>query len=82
MLGDEPQVYCSSPGVRRAFCGSCGTSFSYEDERLPGDVYIAVGFFDEPEKFRPGGHSWSSRRMDWLRIEDDLPKYEKSSRPR
>lgn len=82
MLGDEPEVYDSSPGTRRSFCGSCGTSFSYEDERLPGEIYLAIGILDEPERFEPQRHSWFSRRMDWLQIEDELPRSEKSSRPR
>jgi hypothetical protein len=37
-----PKVYESSHGVRRSFCGDCGTPLSYEDERLPGEVYIMV----------------------------------------
>lgn len=82
MLGEEPEVYASSPGVERSFCGRCGTSFSYEDERLPGEIFLSVGIFDEPEKFEPQSHSWFSSRLSWLHIEDDAPRHEKSSRPR
>jgi hypothetical protein len=82
MLGDEPTVYISSPEVRRSFCRSCGTAFSYEDEKLPGEVHLSVGIFDEPEIFEPQGHSWFSRRVGWLNIEDDKPRHEESSRPR
>lgn len=82
MLGEKPQAYSSSPGIRRTFCGSCGTPFSYEDEKLPGETYISVGVFDEPEKFEPQGHSWFSSRMGWLHIEDATPRFEESSRPR
>ncbi len=48
-----PKVYRSSPGVGRSFCGDCGTPLSYEDERLPGEVYVPVGVFDDPETFYP-----------------------------
>lgn len=82
MLGGEPETYASSPGVKRSFCGSCGTSFSYEDEKLPGEIYFSVGIFDEPKSFEPQGHSWFSSRLSWLSIEDDTPRYEESSRPR
>lgn len=74
--------YESSPGVTRSFCGECGTSLFYEDERLVGEIYLVIGVFDEPERFRPDVHSWASQRLSWLGIEDSLPRNEKSSRPR
>ncbi|MGF1471905.1 MAG: GFA family protein [Rubrobacteraceae bacterium] len=82
VLGEEPRSYASSPGVKRSFCGRCGTPFSYEDERLPGEIYLSIGVFDEPDIIEPGGHSWFSSKLDWLHIKDDLPRYGKSSRPR
>lgn len=53
MSRGTPKVYESAPGVRRSFCGDCGTSMFYEDERLPGKVYISIGVFDAPESFEP-----------------------------
>lgn len=78
----EPSFYSSSPGVRRSFCGKCGTSISYKDELLPGEVYLCVGVFDDPGRFEPEAHGWVSRRLPWLRVRDGLPVYEKSTRPR
>lgn len=76
-VNGEPRTYGSSPGVRRSFCGGCGTSLFYEDrERLPGEVYIAVGLFDEPGRFVPEEHAWDSRRLAWLGIQDGLPRYD------
>ena len=80
--GGEPVVYESSPGIRRTFCGECGTPLSYEDERLEGEVYLAVGVFDEPERFRPTVHSWDSQRLRWFHTADGLPRHRTSSRPR
>ena len=82
MCGVEPEVYASSSGVKRSFCGKCGTSFSYEDEKLPGEIYLSVGVLDEPERFEPQGHSWHSRKIGWLHLDDDLPQHQESSRPR
>lgn len=75
----EPTVYESSPGVRRSFCGTCGSPISFEDERLPGETYLPVGIFDDPEAFEPEAHDWVSRRLRWFDIADELPRYEKSS---
>ena len=77
-----PGIHNSSPGIRRSFCTACGTPISYEDERLPGEIYFTVGVFDDPEQFEPRLHGWTSQSLDWLRLEDDLPVYEQTSRPR
>lgn len=80
--GEEPEKYRSSEGVTRAFCGACGGSVSYEDERLPGEIHLHAGLFDDPESFPPLTHSWHSQAIGWLRIEDQLSRHERSSRPR
>lgn len=80
--GDEPKEYRSSESVTRAFCETCGGTVSYEDERLPGEIYLHVGLFDEPDKQPPTSHSWHSQSISWLHIDDQLPHHEKSSRPR
>ncbi len=82
MVRGTPRVYESSPAVTRSFCGDCGASLFYEDRRLPGEIYIAAGVFEEPGRFRPDAHSWASQGLPWLDIEDGLPREEESSRPR
>jgi hypothetical protein len=73
-----PKVYESSPGVRRSFCGDCGTPLSYQDERLPGEVYVMVGVFDDTEPFEPEAHDWVSQNLEWLDIRDERPQYQES----
>lgn len=58
----RPNVYESSPCVRRSICDDCGTPLSYEDERLPGEVYLMVGAFADPEPFEPEAHDWISQK--------------------
>ena len=78
-LQGEPRVYESSPGVYRSFCGRCGAPVSFEDERLPGETYLPVGIFDDPETFEPERHEWVSRRLRWFDVPDGLPRHEESS---
>jgi ribonuclease BN (tRNA processing enzyme) len=78
----EQKVYEPSPGIHRSFCAECGTPLSYEDERLPGEVYLHVGVFDDPEPFEPEVHDWMSQKLSWFDIRDDLPRYGESSTPR
>ena len=75
----EPKVYESSPGVRRSFCGRCGSPVSFEDDRLPGETYLPVGVFDDPEALEPEKHDWVSRRLRWFDVHDGLPRHEESS---
>lgn len=75
----EPKVYESSPGVRRSFCGRCGTPISFEDDRLPGETYLHVGVFEDPEAFEPEAHDWVSRRLRWFDVPDGLPRHGESS---
>ncbi len=82
LVSGKPKIFESAPGVRRSFCGDCGTPLFYEDERLLGEVYVAIGVFDEPESFEPREHSWFSRKLPWLDIGDDLLRHEGSSKPR
>ena len=37
------EVYRTSPGVRRSFCGDYEMPLLYENERLPGEVSIFQG---------------------------------------
>lgn len=82
ITGSKPLTYNSSPGIERSFYGSCGTCFSYEDELLPGEIYLLVGVLDEPEAFEPRAHSWYSRKLNWLDLQDNLMRHHESSRTR
>ncbi len=82
ILGDKPNVYESSSTVRRFFCKYCGTPIGYKDNKLPSEMYHYLGIFDDPSRFTPQFHSFVSERLPWVDIEDDLPKYERFSRPR
>lgn len=82
MTAGEPEAFGSSPGVLRSFCRNCGTSIFYQDERLPGEVYLSVGIMERPEDFEPEAHSWYSKKLGWLELHDGLPRHEESSRPR
>ena len=70
-----PQTWHSS-GVTRSFCGHCGSQIGYRDDKLPGEVYLSLGFMDEPENYPPRLHAFERRRLPFLHIADDLPRYD------
>ncbi len=61
-----PSYYASSPGVRRGFCGHCGSTLTYETD---GEIHIHVGAMDRPEDFSPHDTpAFSEERLPWFRI--------------
>ncbi len=46
----NPTAYESSPGVVRTFCGRCGTSLTGLDDRVPDEIYVSLGSFDDAEE--------------------------------
>jgi hypothetical protein len=84
LIKGVPSVYESSPGVRRGFCGRCGTSLTYQKDPqvIPGardDVYIAVRTLDDPCAYPPDEHVYYGERVPWFHVEDALPHHERLS---
>ena len=77
-----PKRRQSSEHVTRSFCAECGTPMSYEDERLPGEIYIHAGLFDEADRLVPDRHAYVTSKLFWLHLEDGLAKYDATTRER
>jgi hypothetical protein len=73
--GDALKIYKSSPPARRGFCGNCGTQISFTANHMPGLIDLTVGSFDKPGVLTPALHYWDSKRLPWVRFDDDLPKH-------
>ena len=72
--GEKPNVYNSSPGVERTFCGHCGTPMSFRSERMSGVMHFYVAALEDPEKFEPALHVAIEEKLSWLNVNDNLPK--------
>ena len=75
----EPAVFESSPGVRRRFCGRCGTPLAYEADRFPGEVHLYVANLESPGAVSPTAHVHVAEQLPWFEIQDALPRYPHSS---
>jgi hypothetical protein len=75
--GETPKTYRSSPGVRRHFCGTCGSPMAYEADRYSGEIHLYAASLDDPAKFEPEFHVHYADKLPWLYIADDLPKYQR-----
>ncbi|WP_411036660.1 GFA family protein [Shinella sp. BYT-45] len=74
--GDTLRHYASSPGVRRGFCGNCGSPMSYETDKRPGIIDLYVATLDDAAGIEITQHGYWNERVSWLHCEDDLPKRE------
>ena len=71
-----PRIFNSSPGVRRSFCGDCGTPLTYEADNHPGEVHVHISTFDRPEAFPPQLHVYFADAIPWLHLDDHLPRHD------
>lgn len=75
---ERPEEFRSSPGVERSFCGTCGTTLTYENEgRALIDVTLAS--LDDSEVLTPTKETWCQDRISWNQLNDSLSHYDQSS---
>ncbi|PWV98985.1 hypothetical protein DFR52_104276 [Hoeflea marina] len=72
--GDAVRFFASSAGVRRGFCGNCGSPLSYESDQRPGEIDFYVMLLEEPAAITMRQHDHWGERVGWLTVADDLPK--------
>lgn len=74
--GRERNIYNSSPGVERAFCGQCGTPLTWEGlHEGHAIIEFHISTFDNPNAFVPDRHWFHEERIAWFDVADDLPRY-------
>ena len=73
----ERSLYASSEGVRRGFCGACGTTMTWEGdgEELGMLVEIHLGTLDDHGALTPKSHIHYRERVSWFDTKDSLPRY-------
>ncbi|MET0982284.1 MAG: GFA family protein [Telluria sp.] len=71
----DPATFRSSEHVLRGFCGACGTTLSFQDDRYPDDIDIATASLDDPEAVPPRDHTFAAERLSWMQGMDALPAY-------
>jgi hypothetical protein len=71
----QPAVHKSSDHGERRFCRDCGSLLTFWSRNSPQFIDITTASLDNPGDHRPDRHIWTSGRLPWLRIDDDLPQY-------
>ena len=63
-----PTIFASSPGVKRGFCGTCGSPISFEGERWPGEIHLHLGSFDDADDLVPQSEGFAEERLLWVHL--------------
>jgi hypothetical protein len=64
--------YESSPGARRGFCRTCGSTMLFESERWQGETHVALACIEDPIDREPQAHVFYGSHVDWMPIDDAL----------
>ncbi len=74
------QVYRSSQGVVRQFCGTCGSQLTYESVDSPTSIDITTASLDNPNLFPPTFEVWMEHKVPWETADGTRPHYPGNSR--
>ena len=75
----NPTRYRSSSEAERGFCDRCGSTLTMHETVLDDRVQVTLGSLDRPENVRPDDHVWTESQLPWLRIDDDRPRFPRTS---
>lgn len=69
------QWYESSPGARRGFCRTCGSTMLFESDRWKGETHVALGCIDDRIDREPQAHAFYDAHVDWMAIDEALKTF-------
>ena len=70
-----------SPGIKRGFCGDCGTTLTYtadievDGQDWSADAWFSATTLDDPSIAEPKTHVFVSEQQKWIKLADDLPTF-------
>ncbi len=74
--GETPSIYESSPGVRRHFCGNCGSPVAYDADRFSHEIHFYIAALEDPSLIEPQFHVFHREKLPWFEIADNLPRHD------
>lgn len=74
LLSGDHQLswYQSSPGARRGFCSTCGSSMLFESNRWAAETHVALACLDGPIDREPQAHAFYASHVNWMPVDEAL----------
>ena len=70
-----------TPGIKRGFCGDCGTTLTYaaeheiDGQNWQDDAWFSATTLDDPRVASPKSHVYVSNQQPWIKLADGLPTF-------
>ena len=48
---------------------------AFQAEHYEDEIHLYAASLDDPQSFKPEFHVHYEKKLDWLHLDDDLPKY-------
>ncbi|SFM43629.1 GFA family protein [Methylobacterium pseudosasicola] len=74
-VAGTPSAFQSSSAVLRRFCGTCGTSLTYEVDAAPDAIDVTIASLDELDQVPPRDHTRMGSKVSWDPVGDGLPAF-------
>ena len=71
---EDPDTESGQP-VLRQFCATCGSPIRSITAASPQIAIVKAGTADEPGRFEPAIHVWTSTALPWVEIPANLPQF-------
>ena len=66
--------YRAEGGGERGFCSVCGSTLFFRSPNWPGELHLVLANIDGPVDRVPQAHVYWDTHVDWVQIDDELPK--------
>jgi hypothetical protein len=75
----EPRKIAHANRIR-SFAACCGTHLFFEDNKNSETVDVTIASLDDPAPFAPQKEIWLEDKLPWVKLDESLPKFQKSSK--
>lgn len=81
VIKGEIRICEKTPGIKRGFCGDCGTTLTYaaevevEGQNWQADAWFSAATLDSPSIAGPAAHVFVSHQQPWIKLADGLPTF-------
>ena len=72
----ETTSWPTSPRIDRRSCARCGTPMFSCPKDPPARIGVSLATLDDPGALRPDCHIWVSSKLDWISLDDGLPRFD------
>ena len=73
--GQDPELFDRNVGVRRYFCGTCGTPIAYQADKYPGETHFYTAALEDSTGYEPTGHVNFGEHLKWFDTSDTFKRY-------